>query len=150
MRLKTLRKLGERGDTIVEVIIVIAVVSLILAGGFVTTNHSLQSTRDAQERGSSLKLAESQMEQIKDLAETNPDLLFGAGAPTPFCISDMGAVVAASSAECAMDTVGSPTSTEPIFHVSITRSINLFTVDNTWTSPRGDANSLKLEYRLYE
>ena len=55
MFIKRLRALSERGDTLVEVLIAIAVVSLILGGAFVTTNKNLQATREAQERGNAQK-----------------------------------------------------------------------------------------------
>ena len=69
----------QRGDTLVEVLIAIAVVSLILGGAYVTTNRSLYATRAAQERGNALKLAESQIEQLKGIVASNPTAVFGGG-----------------------------------------------------------------------
>jgi len=140
----------QRGDTIVEVLIAIAIVSLVLAGAYVTTNRSLLATRSAQERSNALKNAEAQIEQIKGLAATNPTALFGGAAPSPFCVSG-GAVVAATNAGCAVGTVGTPTTTEPIFHLSVTRNNHDFALTETWADVNGrQSDSLKLSYRVYE
>ena len=56
---------NHRGDTIVEVLIAIAIVSLTLTGAYASVNRSSNATRTAQERGEALKWAESQVEQIK-------------------------------------------------------------------------------------
>src|SRR5687768_7126431 len=133
MRLRRLLQLSERGDTLVEVLIAIAVASLILGGAFVTTNKSLQATRDAQERGNAFKLVESQVERIKNLAASNPDVLFGASAPASYCISSAGAVVASTNVACTVDSAGNATTAEPKFALTVTRSSNTFTVRSVWT-----------------
>lgn len=58
----------KRGDTIVEVLLAIAIVSAVLAGAYVTTNRSLRAGRDAQEASEALELAEGQVERIKSLS----------------------------------------------------------------------------------
>lgn len=60
-----LRLRDSRGDTIVEVLIAIAIVSLTLAGAYTSVNRSANVTRGAQERGEALKWAETQLEQIR-------------------------------------------------------------------------------------
>ena len=142
----------QRGDTMVEVLIAIAVVSLILGGAYVTTNGSLQATRAAQERSIALKLAESQMERVKGLVATNPASIFGGTAPSPFCVSgSTGLPVAASNAACAVNSTGSATTTEPVFHISITRTVNEFVLTETWFNVTGKkTDSLNLRYRVYD
>ena len=143
-------KLTQVGDTIVEVLIAIAVISMVLAGAFVMTNNSLQGSRGAQERTNAVKLAESQIELIKGLSTSNSQALFGAGVPTKFCINSAVAVVADTNAACTMDSTGAATTAQPAYHISITRSGNTFTVQNTWTSIRGNTTNLvELEYRVY-
>src|SRR5688572_29041209 len=98
-------RLNQRGDTVAEVLVVIGILSLILSGAFVLTNRSLQSARSAQERLSAIKLVESQLEQIKNVAGTvNSPTIFGTSVPNPFCINASGAVVTASDAACTMGT----------------------------------------------
>lgn len=149
MFIKLQTKLQQRGDTIVEVLIAIGVVSLILAGAFVTTNRNLLQTRSAQERGNAQKLVESQIEQIKNAAATDSETIFGTTVPASFCISSSGAVVASSNASCAVNAAGQATSAEPVYHLSVTRSGNTFTVQNTWSSISGGSNNVEMKYRLY-
>jgi len=147
----TISSIRQRGDTLVEVLISIAVVSLILGGAYVTTSRSLNATRAAQERGIALKLAESQIERLKGLAATNPTALFGAAAPNPFCISSAGAVIAASNAACAVDTSGAATTVQPIFRLSIARAGNEFTLTETWVDVSGkNTDRMQMKYRVYQ
>ena len=143
--------IGQRGDTLVEVLIAIAVVSLILGGAYVTTNRSLTATRAAQERGNALKLAESQIEQLKGIVASNPSSVFGGAVPAAFCITSASAVVVDTNAACAVNTSGAPTTVQPIFHLSISRSTNTFTVTETWIDVGGkQTDKLVFKYRVYQ
>ena len=82
-----MKGLSNGGDTIVEVLIAIAVVSAVLGGAFVSANRSLNMSRQSQERGEALKLAEGQVERVKSLG-TSADL-YGPTTLSPFCI-DIG------------------------------------------------------------
>ncbi len=144
----------ERGDTLVEVMIAIAIISLILGGAYVTTNRSLQATRAAQERAVALKLAESQIERLKGLIATNPSAV--QTATNPFCVSyTTGLPVATTNAECALNTEALQTTSEPIFRISILRggpTGNDFVLTEQWENVGGavNKNNLQLRYRLYE
>lgn len=142
----------QRGDTIVEVLIAIAVITLVLGGAYVTTNRSLQATRAAQERVNALKLAESQMEQIKALAANNPTELFGTTTASPFCIAKAtGLPVEDDDPACAVGLSGDPASSEPIFNISITRTSNYFVLTEIWVDVSGRNNdSLQMRYRVYD
>jgi prepilin-type N-terminal cleavage/methylation domain-containing protein len=148
MFIKRLR--SERGDTLVEVLIAIGVISLILGGAFVMTNRSLQGTRNAQERVNGVKLVEAQIEQIKGLAATDSDEIFGTSTPASFCISNAGAVVPSTNAACRVDISGAATSAEPIYNLAVTRSANTFTIRNTWNRVSGGQTSVEMKYRVYE
>ena len=145
----------ERGDTMVEVLIAIAVVSMILGGAYVTTNRSLQATRAAQERAIALKLAEAQLERLKDIAgdPARSALIFGASPapPNPFCISTSGTPVATSHIDCHLGPSGTATSSEPIFNISINRTGNNFVLNETWYNVNGKTvDNLQLRYRVYD
>ncbi len=64
-------RLFNRGDTIVEVLIAISVVSIILGGAYVTSSRSLGNIRAAQERIEALKLIEGQLERLSVIAQTD-------------------------------------------------------------------------------
>lgn len=153
MRIVPAKRLTERGDTIVEVLIAISVMSLLIGGAFVLTNRSLQGTRAAQERLNALKLVESQLEQIKNFAAdpTTSDLIFGSATPASFCINSSGAVRLSSDSTCKMGISGNPTTTEPIFNLSVSRSGNTFTVVNSWNNSRGSGqDNVEMKYKVYE
>src|ERR1035437_9248982 len=59
------QSLNSRGDTIVEVLLAMLVISVILGGAFVLSRASLTGVRQSQERGEALKVAESQTEQLR-------------------------------------------------------------------------------------
>lgn len=73
MRL-TARRDSSRGDTIVEVLIAIAIVSLVLVSAFVVTQKSAQAVRDSQERSEVEQLLQQQVELVRAEAmnETSP------------------------------------------------------------------------------
>lgn len=147
-----LKQYRQRGDTIVEVLIAIAVISLILGGAYVTTNTSLRATRSAQERGNALKLVESQLEQLKGIIDTDPNAVFGTSPapPSPFCIYN-NAIVAPATGNCTLNTSGTPTTSDPRFNLAITRSGNVFTIRNTWDDVGGTKNAeTKITYRAYQ
>lgn len=79
-------KLKQAGDTIVEVLIVLVIISVVIVGAFLSTNRNLGDTKQAQERGEALKYAQQQVERIK--ANTDP-------LPSGnFCFKDDGTTVA--------------------------------------------------------
>lgn len=59
---------SNAGDTIVEVLIAIVILSLILTGAYVSANDSLTNIRDAQERIQALGYAQSQAEDLRSEA----------------------------------------------------------------------------------
>lgn len=75
---------NQRGDTIVEVVIAIAVISSVLTGAFYLTNHSTRAVRDAQEHAQALQLLQGQVEQLRAQA---PDNTWSA-LPANFCFDN--------------------------------------------------------------
>lgn len=58
-------KLNNKGDTIMEVLIAVAVLSLILVTSFALANRSSQATRQANERAEANKYVSAEVEKIK-------------------------------------------------------------------------------------
>jgi Tfp pilus assembly protein PilV len=65
VQLARFHKLTQKGDTIVEVLIAVAVVSAVLVGAFTIANRSSVQIRAAQERSEAQKLASSAIESLK-------------------------------------------------------------------------------------
>jgi len=64
-----MKLIHQRGDTIVEVLLAMAVLGLIMGGAFASARRSLNSTVQAKEHTTALKLAEGQLEEIKQISE---------------------------------------------------------------------------------
>jgi type II secretory pathway pseudopilin PulG len=162
LKQKSLPRLRQGGDTIVEVLVSITILSMILGGAYVVTNTSLNDTRDAQEHSNATQLVASQFEQLRSASVTNSGVIFG---PTlnnvPFCmVSGSDTPVMTPSSSCVVDTTGAPASSgeQPQYSLSITRTATLsgsltydtFAVTATWDSLRsgGGKDVVQMSYRL--
>lgn len=77
-------KIGQAGDTIVEVLIAVVVVSSVLTGAFAISNMSLKSIRMSQERSEAQKLAQQSIEALGAVVKTSP----AAVVAGEFCITN--------------------------------------------------------------
>ena len=153
--MRRMQKLSQRGDTIVEVLIAIAVVSMVLGGAYATTNRSLQASRSAQEQGVALKLVETQIEQLKALADT-PGAL--ATAPSSFCILTTGGGptitgTAGAGNPCGLNGNGVTASSgdQPVYQLAITEPTpDTFQITNNWTNVSGGLHdNIQMTYKAY-
>lgn len=55
----------ENGDTIVEVLIAMAILALVLGGAYYTANQSFRNDRDSQEHSEALTVAQTQIEALR-------------------------------------------------------------------------------------
>ena len=60
-----LKRLSQTGDTIVEVLVAIAVAGAVLGGAYSLINANVKSNQLAQERSNAVKIAESQVERLR-------------------------------------------------------------------------------------
>lgn len=72
MKLITRKYLNQTGDTIVEVLVAMAVMSMALGVIYRTASESQKAILASAERGQMLKLAEMQVERLKAYLDTNP------------------------------------------------------------------------------
>lgn len=77
---------AERGDTIVEVLIVIAIVTLVLSGSYASARRSFITTQQTQERAEAIKYLEEQLERLRVAADDPSSGIFGAAGSTNFCL----------------------------------------------------------------
>ncbi len=153
-----LKHLNNVGDTIIEVLVSMAIVSTILGGAFVTTRQSQVGVRNSQEHAEALKLVESQLEQLRG------DTADAINATTPFCMyneAPVSAVIAPQSVYCTQDSAGAAQKSDSRYYLTITRCTAiacgnniaksyLFTVNVTWPQVTGQGNGTEsMVYRLY-
>lgn len=76
----------QRGDTIIEVMLSLAIVGMSLGIAYAITNRSLATGRAAQERIEAVKLAESQLEGLKSVYSSTTKSTYE--VPTEYCLID--------------------------------------------------------------
>jgi type II secretory pathway pseudopilin PulG len=69
--LRRYKKITSNGDTIVEVMVVLAILGLAISISFATANRSLLDTAQAEENSQATEYAESQVEDLRYLAPTS-------------------------------------------------------------------------------
>lgn len=136
------------GDTLVEVLVCIAIVSVILAGAFVVSSHSRQGVENSQEHAVALKLLESQLEQLRNLAPTQSNVFTANG----YCIVGGGIVTGGA---CIVGSNGAtitgnqqPAYTLNIQHTPTTDGAT-FVAKVTWDQITGGQAAEQLSYRIY-
>jgi len=87
MRLRLRTLVGrQEGDTIVEVLISLAVVSLVLIGAYASTNHNVRNIQDTQEHSQALQLVQTQVEFLgANKSITGGNCFDSKGVPTNTC-----------------------------------------------------------------
>jgi prepilin-type N-terminal cleavage/methylation domain-containing protein len=126
----------QRGDTIVEVLIAIAIASLMLAGGYSITTQNLRSLQDANERSQALQLAQKQVELLRIYAGNQS----GSFTLTNQCLDDniqpQSATVTANPNSCNISPSGaSSCGVSFCYNVSITGSSS-YEVTIQWQNTR--------------
>lgn len=168
-------KIGQRGDTIVEVLIAIAIVGSVLGIAYSIMNRNLLLLRDNQERSEAVKQAQGQVEALKSLwGTTSGRAALSTAGDDGFCINASGGIVMlgggapnASSADdnAFADYFPELEATTPeascrfnsLYHVGIRRQVvasnERYRVYVRWDKLRSSQNPEKNEviitYRLY-
>ncbi len=142
-RLQRAHKLGSRGDTIVEVLIAVAIISFILVSAYLISNRSTASIRGGQERQEATALAQSQIELIR--------LNNGVNTTSKGCFNDSQIAADRGGEECSFKADGSSkctTSDSYCYRVDITRnSDGIYEVAVAWEAISGSQDSVSLWYR---
>lgn len=150
-RVATRQKIGQAGDTIAEVLIAIAVVSLVLVAAFAVVSRTAKNTRQTQEHSEALKYLEGQMEQLKARATTDAATLFAYSASQTFCFNTSGALSnVAGTADSDYDAAGCTAGDPPRYHLGIMQSTpNTFTATAVWDGPLGTKDQVSIIYKAY-
>lgn len=82
--MKYLKSLNQSGDTIVEVLIAIAVLTSVIGGAYSIMSLNMAKLRDNQERTEASKIAQSQIEALIGISKTDTSIL--PSGTSPFCI----------------------------------------------------------------
>jgi len=155
------RHYGQTGDTIVEVLIAIAIVALVLAGAYKIATHSLNDVRQSQEHSEALKYAQSQLELLQSAASNPATTIFA--QTYYFCMTSSGPQIANTPAPGVAMASPVPTSNyiaacqqtngitynEAISASSPALNQYVFTITVVWPSIQGNGNDqISMSYKL--
>lgn len=145
------RHSSQRGDTIVEVLISIAVIGAVLGGAYVVVNNSTKNSQAAQERSAAVKVAESQLELLRSFV--------AAGNPLPtgsFCLEASTKHTITSPLPATSNTGYPPqcliddgaVADRYVAGIQAGAS-NRFTVYVTWDGLSGSRSQVSIAYKVY-
>lgn len=160
MQLMSRVRNAQGGDTIVEVLIVLAVLGMALGVSYATANHSLLNARQAQEHSEALEIIQAQIELLRtaprnypaifDTTPTNPPNIHAYG----FCMNGTAVVdLTASNLYNYSVYPNPPCVINNLYHVSIKNTddgLDTFTVMALWPDIDGTQDSVSMNYRLHQ
>lgn len=159
----------QAGDTLVEVLISIAIVSVVITGAYALASRSLRQGITASEHGQALKLAESQLESLKfrqqhsaeadflsTFATTDPNFCLDTSASDP---SDSSWQPKPNSNPLTLATTGSPppysavcaSSSKYFMNINVRSSASnppSYLITVRWNAIGGGTSQTQLYYRF--
>jgi len=164
--MKNVLVLKQAGDTIVEVLVVLAVVGSALSISYAIANHSLVGVRQSHEHSEALQLVQGQLEELRAYVASNSSQIINASAvvgTADFCFdpADATTINLINSA----DLQDSPNDTanhcqaDNLYNLDIIckplsgsdcTSGGTYTVQAGWANATGDGqDNVSLVYRYY-
>ena len=132
----------QTGDTIVEVLIAISIVSLVLTSAYMVTNKNSLTMQATQERTQAQKLIERQIELLR-ATDSVP--------AASFCFIDDSGSTTTDLAQCSFNQSGdvSTDTNAALYKIAIspnTPSTDTFEVKATWDRIGGGSSNLTMNY----
>jgi hypothetical protein len=149
---------NHRGDTIVEVLIAITVLSFIMGASYTLANKSSLAVRQSQERGESFKLTETQIEKLKQYASVASVSNAIPGSGSVFCMKTDGTIQAFDAgksppADAQQENfISYPAECKngEFYYTFVSRQGNTFTAHTRWEKVNGDGiDEATMVYRIY-
>ena len=148
--------LNQFGDTIIEVMIVLAVLGLAIGISYSTASRSLLNARQAQENSHAAELVQSQVEELRTMTgniSTDPNYIYRAGG---FCIFNGNTVSplgGTDPTDYSIFPIGSPCVMDGLYHIAISYdgTTDNFQVQAAWDDVLGQGqDTVTLIYRLHK
>lgn len=151
-----MKNINQKGDTIVEVLLALVIVSSVLAGAYVTSTRSLRNSQQSQERAEAIKFVEAQLERLKAVSSSNGSVFTTA----QYCFNNGGSLVSLNGAPASdVDNDDFSTSVYPVacnqgnipggYHLSVVQNNPIFTVRARWDNIHGSGrDEVKLTYKI--
>lgn len=146
MSLRRLTMPNRRGDTIVEVMIVLAVLGLAISISYATANRSLLNARQAQETSQAAELIQSQVESLRTMRQVGSPIY---QTNPPYCLINgfhSWPTPTTPDSHC--------TNIDSLYTISIIGAAppgGTFTIQASWADVEGQGtDTATLTYRLYQ
>jgi len=132
------------GDTIVEVLVVIAIVAAMLVGAFIVANRSTGDVRDSEEHTEALQYLQAQAELLRTAATTHNGL-----PPTGvhFCMGSSQFYINSSGTYNVNCTFGGQYDIDIVASSVSNTGTYLFELQAMWSNTRGSSNAVRISYR---
>ena len=114
---------SQAGDTIVEVLMAIAIVSFVLVAAYVTANKNTLTNQDTQERGQATQLATTQLEFLRSGTVASGG-----------CFDASGGATGGSNCKVKADGTPAAAGNQPAYTIAITGAGPTRKVQITWDS----------------
>ena len=144
----------QNGDTIIEILISMAILAIVLGTAFVSSSHSLQNGVDSGNRNRAIGYAQEQVEFMKSVAYRDPTAAGTYRTDKTFCVSTIDGKTAVVDGTTAFDNLCKtyrPAQNNGQFSLKINydSTSQVSTVTVNWTGGGGnDQNEVKIYYKL--
>ncbi len=138
-------RINNKGDTIIEVLITVIIVSSALVGAITISNYGTKQIRMAQERTEAQKFAQQEVERLDRAIEMHRATLLSTTALTSLCINSDYSLNLTPPCR-----YGTPDRYEVTISRDTPASSNLpktFTVTVEWDSLKGGTEQVRIPYR---
>jgi hypothetical protein len=138
-----MRRLGSRGDTIVEVLLSMTILAVVGVTAFATSTRSFHSSINSQLRDQGISYAQQQLELLKNVDNGAANMATYVAQTSNFCVnpSDLAHPAAATGLGC------STASTDFKVYDKYDPSTKTFTITSNWTSANGQPTQTVLYYK---
>lgn len=156
---------GQSGDTIVEVVIALTIIAVVLASASVLANRNTKVMQTTQEHASGLRIAQSQLEQLKVYIAAHANEIDDAASrirlATGFCFGKeviggetVFTPVSMTDPKCAVDLSGDATTGVPRYDTIIRPTVDSngygAQIVTSWDTLSGGRDRVTLTYRTHK
>ena len=133
------KRRAQAGDTIVEVLVCIAVVAAVLIGAFGVSNHSTQAVQDTSEHTEAQQYVQAQLEMLRQYVQAGSNF-----ATNNDCLIQASGSISETSAKDCIITQGGAN-----FNQSIIKTGDTYKIDVEWDTVLGHTAHEDYYYRVY-
>lgn len=130
-----MKKLTGNGETIVEVLLAVALVGGALTGAYYLLNRSYRQSQAAVERVAATKAAESRVEILRTVS---PSILNALSNGHIFCLTSAGSIALTTDSSCIIDGK---------YTVTITKGLPVYSIKAEWNGLLAPKENLTIYYR---